>query len=609
MVGRSAVHSFLVLAFLLVAFTSAHPQVWDESRNVTYQGTSRKGIDSFLNIPFGQDTVGARRFAAPEPFVPTAGTIFNNTQPGSVCPQDATTSTVYRSNATDQSEDCLNLLVVKPSFAVRGWRLPVMVYIYGGGLRNGQAYERTQTGQGLVHQSMENGLPVLYVAMNYRLTIFGFALSEALRDSHDLNAGLRDQRLALEWVRDNIEWFGGDPDRVTIFGQSSGGLSVATQVLAYGGSKEAPFQRAICESTALEPGMTSNITLDSFNGVAYGTGCVQGDPQSSDTLECLRALPMETLLNITLTQANSNSSVNAGDVYLPTVDGDFLPAPASELIRTGRFTPVPFIGGWTMDDFTLFTPTTITTEAETLDFVSTMYPSLTNASLSTILTLYPTSSFPSNTTANLSSEFYRTAQIGRDILLTCPNFYLGHAISQHHKNFKNQTRAQTGGKDAPKPSVYYYVQNQTIFTPYLTSRNKPGLGITHASELPYVYGDLTVFNTSAFQFHPKEADYALARRQSRSWSTFAYFGKLVERGQTFKGWSEAYAYGRNGGGMMDAKVFVIGGSEEGISGLGGKEMNGNANANANTNVGVEMQMLRERCGFFNSKEVIEQLNY
>lgn len=124
------------------------------------------------------------------------------------------------------------------------------------------------------------------------------------------------------------------------------GLSVTTQILAYGGSQKAPFHRAICESTALEPGITANLTLDSFNGVAWGTGCVRGDPQSLETLECLRSLPMETLLNITLTQADSNSSINNGDVYLPIVDGDFLPAAPSELIRTGRFTPVPFIGGW-----------------------------------------------------------------------------------------------------------------------------------------------------------------------------------------------------------------------------------------------------------------------
>ncbi|KAL5313922.1 hypothetical protein ACEPPN_018346 [Leptodophora sp. 'Broadleaf-Isolate-01'] len=179
-------HFFVASALTLAPFTSAHPQVWDESRNVTYQGLSRNGIDSFLNIPFSQNTSSARRFAVPKPFVPVCGTISNNTEPGPVCPQDATTSDVYKSNATNQSEDCLNLLVVKPSFAVHLRR------------RNDQAYEGTQTSQGQVHQSIENGLPVLYVAINHRLTIFGFALSEALRDSHDLNAGLRDQRLALE---------------------------------------------------------------------------------------------------------------------------------------------------------------------------------------------------------------------------------------------------------------------------------------------------------------------------------------------------------------------------------------------------------------------------
>ncbi|KAG4440310.1 hypothetical protein IFR05_004217 [Cadophora sp. M221] len=582
MIGRSTIYSFLASALILASFALARPQVWNESRNITYQGSSRNDIDSFLNIPFGHDTSGEKRFAAPELFIPASSTIFNNTQTGPICPQDATTSSVFKSNATDQSEDCLNLLVVKPSFAVHGWKLPVMVYIYGG------AYERMQTGQGLVHQSIENGLPVLCVAMNDRLTIFSFALSKL-----------------YEIVRDNIEWFGGDPNRVTIFGQSSGGLSVATQILAYGGSKDAPFQRAICESTALEPGMTSNITLDSFNGVAYGTGCVRGDLQSLQTLQCLRSLPMWTLLNVTLTQADSNSSVNAGDVYLPTVDGVFLPSAASELIRTGNFTLVSFMGGWTMDDFTLFTPTTITTEAGTLNFVPTMYPSLTNASLSNILSLYPTSSFPSNPTANLTSEFYRTAQIGRDILLTCPNFYLGYAISQkvqrspRHNTTDTRNRNQSHHK--PRPAVYYYVQNQTIFTPYLTSFSHPGLGITHTSELPYVYGDLTVFNTSssAFQFHPSEADYALTRRQSRSWSTFAYFGNPVGRGETLKGWDEAYETG--GGGMMDAKLFVIGGSEEGISGLDGGDQD--------VNVGVEKQLLKERCGFFNSREIIEQLNY
>lgn len=131
--GKSVVNTLLGLVLGLATLTAAYPQVWDESRNVTYQGVSKNGIDSFLNIPFGQDTSGPRRFAAPELFVPTRGTMLNNTQPGPVCPQDALTSDTYGTNATNQSEDCLNLLVVKPSFAVHGWKLPVMVYIYGGG--------------------------------------------------------------------------------------------------------------------------------------------------------------------------------------------------------------------------------------------------------------------------------------------------------------------------------------------------------------------------------------------------------------------------------------------------------------------------------------------
>lgn len=103
--------------------------------------------------------------------------------------------------------------------------------------------------------------------------VFGFALSEALRDDKSLNVGLRDQRLALEWVQENIELFGGDPDRVTIFGQSSGALSVTMQILAFGGSQAAPFQQAIIESTALEPTMTSNLTKFTFDTVAEWAGC------------------------------------------------------------------------------------------------------------------------------------------------------------------------------------------------------------------------------------------------------------------------------------------------------------------------------------------------
>lgn len=260
----------------------------------------------------------------------------------------------------------------------------------------------------------------------------------------------------------------------------------------------------------------------------------------------------------------------------------------------------------TLNDDTLFTPFDIATETDTINYVMTMYPYLTNTSLTTILSLYPRTDFTANTTANMASEFYRSAQIVRDILLVCPNFYLGHAISQKCLPDSARTspaptwnRSRKPASDCPKAPVYYYEQNQTILTPYLEYSGMPGLGVVHTSELPYVFGNLSIYNTSAYSFFPSTADYALARRQSRSWSTFAYCATPVGDGETLKGWEAAYEGAAERDRMMDARVFVVGGGEEGLSGLEGE----------GAREGVRVQRLKERCEFFNSEEIIAQLKY
>ena len=136
-----------IATLLFTSTTSAKPEVKDTTQNVIYRGNSKNGVDSFLNIPFGQDTGGSRRFLPSETFIPTPNTVFNNKVAGAVCPQDVEAYTPYNSNATNQSEDCLNLLIAKPSNAKKGSKLPVMAYIYGGSqylpptqsfLKNGQ---------------------------------------------------------------------------------------------------------------------------------------------------------------------------------------------------------------------------------------------------------------------------------------------------------------------------------------------------------------------------------------------------------------------------------------------------------------------------------------
>lgn len=464
--------------------------------------------------------------------------------------------------------------------------------IYGGGLWNGNINERTNEPDGLIVQSVANGLPVVYVAMNYRLNVFGFALNDALNATDSLNVGLKDQRLALEWVQQNIEFWGGDPDRVTIFGQSSGALSVTLQVTAYGGTRPSPFHGALIESTALEANMTGPLTSETFAEVAVQAGCAEdGDAQSADTIQCLRDLPLDELWNVTLSVYDALSATTDGDIWLPGIDGSFIPAAPSELVRSGNFTQMPIVVGWTRNDATLFTPFSIETDADTRDFVGSYYPYLSEENFEDLMDLYPVSDFSANTTANLTAEFYRSAQMFRDILLTCPSFYFGHAMAS-----KYYSTANSSSSDIP---VYIYEQNQTILSAFLDSQGAPGLGVIHTSELAYVFGNFTPFEATwpPGVVAPSEADDELLRQESRSWSTFAATGQpSLSSKDTLQGWEPSYAVGD---GMMDASLFVVGGPEPGMSALDGEEANAD----------VASEKLVERCGFLNREDVIAQLKY
>ncbi|THV00542.1 alpha/beta-hydrolase [Dendrothele bispora CBS 962.96] len=586
----------LVTALLSSLTLAQLPTVTDTVHNVTYIGTSTvPGIEKFLNIPYGKDTSGQRRFTSPEPTYLPSGTVYNATTPGPVCPQPTSGGFAFFTNLTesDLSEDCLRLKVARPTELKDGEKLPVMVWIYGGGLFSGHINERTNEPDALILQSVANGLPVVFVAMNYRLNIFGFALSEVLRDSKDLNVGLKDQRLALEWVQENIQFFGGDPDRVTIFGQSSGALSVSLQILAYGGAFGAPFHGAIIESTALEPTSTSNLTIDSFNAVANLTGCdTFGNPQGPETLSCLRQLPMETLLNVTIVQHDSTADSNDGDIYLPTVDGDFLPLASSELARRGMFVKMPVIIGWTKDDATLFTPSDKTAH----EFLNIFYPDLNETTVETLLELYPAEDFAPNPAANLSVEFYRSAQVFRDIIMSCPSFLLGHAMAEKFFNDSDDT-FDSSSSNSTVPPVFLYEFNQTIHTPFLESIGLPGLGVIHTSELPYVYANFETYNITGV-IRPTVSDFALLEQVSRSWTTFVNTGvpSLTDK-DTLQDWKGSYQ--RPGAGMLDASLYVIGGPNAGISTLEGE----------GSNEAVAIQKLKERCEFLNRDDIIEQLKY
>lgn len=210
------------------------PTAVDTANNVTYKGLYRNGIEAFLNIHYGQDTGGEYRFKPPRLYTPQPDSEVVAQSYGPSCPQplgDELGAPLVLGNVTDTSEDCLNLNIARPQGTLSGDNLPVMVWIHGGSFWSGQNSEITVAPDGLILESVDSGLPIVHVALNYRLGVFGFAQSAALKLEGSENAGLKDQRLAIEWVRDNIEHFGGNPDKITIAGQSTGGMSGTTDFM------------------------------------------------------------------------------------------------------------------------------------------------------------------------------------------------------------------------------------------------------------------------------------------------------------------------------------------------------------------------------------------
>lgn len=151
--------------------TGTVPVATDTSRDVTYHGLSRNGIDVFLNIPYGLDTSGEHRFKPARPAVPARGTTVQATSYGPACPQPLGSSSppLALGNITNVSENCLNLNIARPAGTTAQDRLPVMVFIHGGSFWAGSNGEPTTRPDGLIIESVANGIPVMHVAMNYRL--------------------------------------------------------------------------------------------------------------------------------------------------------------------------------------------------------------------------------------------------------------------------------------------------------------------------------------------------------------------------------------------------------------------------------------------------------
>jgi len=240
-------HQFLLLAAL--AFTA----VAGQQPSVIIKNGTVRGVDLpqfnqsiFLGIPYAQPPVGDLRLRTPRSVNASFGTL-DATSYGPHCWSRFTTGFDDNSGFPN-SEDCLTLNVIRPAGIPKNSLVPVVVWIHGGGLTTGGSADFRYNGSFLVEASIANGAPIVFVSINYRLASLGFLSSKALADEGSLNLGVRDQRLALHWVQENIAQFSGNPEKVTIQGQSAGSTSVHTQIIAYAGRDDKLFNQAIAES-------------------------------------------------------------------------------------------------------------------------------------------------------------------------------------------------------------------------------------------------------------------------------------------------------------------------------------------------------------------------
>ena len=394
---------------------------------------------AWYGIPFAQPPVGKLRLKRPEPPAPHTG-VFQATHFGPACLQAE--SYMAGGKAESYSEDCLTLNIWRPA---KSGTFPVMMWIYGGAFMEGSGSFDIYKGS-LLAASQD----VVVVTINYRLGPLGYmALPElAAEDAKGStgNYGLQDQVRALEWIRDNIAAFGGDPKNVTVFGQSAGGMSIC--VLLAAPEAAGLFHKAMIMSGPCRLFTTKEEGVKKARAYAASIGCT-GD----NLADCLRSRPGKDFL-----RAAPNDLFNGGVEWSPTVDGSFLTDMPIKLIQEGQYNKVPLIISNTHDELRIYTLTIPGLGAWTRPEVSWLLGRLVGPENKTqLLSMYSFDDY--RRPIDLAFAF------GNQMVFETPSYLLAEAVS----------------KDGP---VWWYRFD------WHDTRFPHKLGAFHAIDVPFVLGSI-----------------------------------------------------------------------------------------------------------------------
>lgn len=437
----------------------------------TYVGTTVSGgINRFLGMRFAAPPIGDLRWRAPVP------------PPNSTTPQQAKSfgpiclgiSVALPSNS--ESEDCLFVNVWAPQGANATTKLPVWLFIQGGGyVSNSNA---NWDGAEVIQQS---GNKIVFVNFNYRVAMWGFLASSKIQSNGSLNAGLLDQRFLMQWVKTNIASFGGDPDNVVIHGASAGAGSVALHLTAFGGRNDSLFTAAIAESVFF-PAQPFVPQLEyQFDRLTNTTGCAT----AADQVACLRGLDTAVLQaqNVPSPFPGRTASPVPLFYWTPCIDGDFLQDLPYNMFAQGKFVNVPLLFGNDNDEGSEFA-TNAATPDDMVNFLQNNYPLLTTNDTASIVNMYPLMAalpqhaawFPSASMAYGEATFicpavsilsaYRVASGNQDVQLwnyrynvvDQANAAAGLGVPHLWESFAVFGPANLGGQGAPQSYVTYNAQ-------------------------------------------------------------------------------------------------------------------------------------------------------
>ncbi len=349
--GKISVFLLSVLVLLCAGCANKAPAIRN-SASGPVRGFVEKGIEVYRGIPYAEPPVGENRWRSPAPVKPWKDTLLC-TEYQSSCPQPSVSELEGGGDAGRTSEDCLYLNIWSPvKRPAQG--LPVMVWIHGGAFALGSGSMAGYSGLNLAEKG------VVVVTINYRLGPFGFlahpALNRESRSGVSGNYGLQDQIEALRWIQKNIAVFGGDPLKVTVFGESAGALSVGYLLLAP--DARGLFHRAIMQSGSplsqayVMPGANGTFAqaLDTGKKLSRNLGC-DGE---GDEAAAMRRKTTEEVMAAADTNLNFIFKSEDGLLFAPVFDGVFLPVRPEDALREGRLHKVPVIVGTNRDEASVF---------------------------------------------------------------------------------------------------------------------------------------------------------------------------------------------------------------------------------------------------------------